>query len=136
MEYDLHNNVNGANALDAAAISSNTTTVGNIIDTAGYESLEYFVQSGTITDGAYAFLLEEGDDAALADAAAVATDELLGDLVGFVAADDNTVKRVGTVGKKRYQRLSIVSTGVTTGVDFMSAIAVQGHPHRGPVANN
>lgn len=136
MEYDLHNNVNGANALDAAAITTNTTTVGNIIDTAGYESLEYFVQSGTITDGAYAFLLEEGDDPALADAAAVATGELLGDLVGFVAADDNTVKRVGTVGKKRYQRLSIVSTGVTTGVDFMSAVAVQGHPHRAPVANN
>jgi len=136
MEYDLHNNVNAAMALNEAAITTDTTTVGEIIDTVGYESLEYILASGTITDGAYALLLEEGDDSGLSDAVAVPADEILGDLVGFVAADDDTVKRVGSVGKKRYQRLSIVSTGTTTGADSIGAVAVQGHPKHGAVANN
>jgi len=134
MERDLHNNIDDRVALNAAAISTNTTTVGNIIDTNGYESLEFLIQSGNITDGAYALLLEEGDDSGLSDAAAVAADEILGALTGFVAADDNAVKRVGSIGKKRYQRLSIVSTGVTTGVNFMSAVAVLGHPKHAAVA--
>lgn len=136
MEYDLHNNINAVMALKEAAITTNTTTVGEIIDTKGFESLEFIISSGTITDGAYALLLEEGDDSGLADAAAVSADETLGDLVGFVAADDDTVKRVGSIGKKRYQRLSIVSTGVTTGADSIGAVAVQGNPKSAPVANN
>ena len=134
-EYDMHNNVNGAVAMNSQSISSNTTTAGEIIDTQGFESLEYLVQSGTITDGAYAFLLEEGDDSGLSDAAAVPAANILGDLVGFADTDDDSVKRVGSIGKKRYQRLSLVSTGVTTGGAF-SAIAVQGHPKSAPVANN
>ncbi len=137
MERDMHNNVNGLNALDAAAITTNTTTVGNIIDMVGFESLEYFIQSGVLTDGDYAFLLEEGDASNLSDAAVVPTAEVLGDLVGFILdTDDNLVKRVGSIGKKRFQRLSIVSTGTTTGVAFMSAVAVQGDPKQAPVANN
>jgi hypothetical protein len=134
MEYDLHSNVKQVVALNAAAIGSDTTTVGSIIDTAGFESLEYVVQSGTITDGAYALLLEEGDESDLSDAAAVSSDETLGVLTGFVAADDNVAKRVGSIGKKRYQRLSIVSTDTTTGAAFMSAVGVLGHPKSGPVA--
>ncbi len=135
MEFDLHSNVKGVNALDEAAITTDTTTVGNIIDTLDFESLEYFIHAGSvITDGAYALLLEEGDDSGLSDATVVLADETLGALTGFVAADDDAVKRVGSIGKKRYQRLSIVSTSTTTGVDSMSAIAVLGNAKTGPVA--
>ena len=136
MEYDLHNNVNAAMALKEAAITTDTTTVGEIIDTKDFGSLEFIVSSGTITDGAYALKLEEGDDSGLSDAADVSADNILGDLVGFVAADDDAVKRVGSIGKKRYQRLSIVSTGTTTGADSIGAVAVQGNPKQMPVANN
>ena len=136
MEYDLHNNVNAAMALKEAAITTDTTTVGEIIDTKDFGSLEFIVSSGTITDGAYALKLEEGDDSGLSDAADVSADNILGDLVGFVAADDDTVKRVGSIGKKRYQRLSIVSTGTTTGGDSFGAVAAQGNPKSMPVANN
>ena len=134
MERDLHSNVKSLVALSSAAINTNTTTVGEIIDSLGFESLEFIIQAGTITDGVYALLLEEGDDAALADAAAVSADETLGVLTGFVAADDDSTKRVGSIGKKRYQRLSIVTTGVTTGVSPMGAVAVLGHPKTAPVA--
>lgn len=133
-EYDLHHNIKTVISLAAQTINSNTTTVGAIIDTAGFESVEFSVQVGTITDGAYALVLEQGDDSGLSDAAAVPSDEVLGDLTGFVAADDDSVKRVGSIGKKRYQRLSIVSTGVTTGAAGVAAQAILGHAHSNPVA--
>jgi len=133
MEFDLHTTIDDRVALTSQTIATDTTTAGAIIDTAGFESLEYIVQSGTITDGAYALLLEEGDDSGLSDAAAVSADDTLGALTGFTATDDDATIRVGSIGKKRYQRLSIVSTSTTSGGVF-SGIAVLGTPHTGPVA--
>jgi len=132
-EFDLHSRVDDRVALTTQVISSNTTTVGEIIDTKGFESIEFVLQSGTITDGAYAILLEEGDDAALSDAATLDSELTLGALTGFVAADDDATIRVGSIGKDRYQRVSLVSTGVTTGGTF-SAVVVLGTPHTAPVA--
>lgn len=134
MDYDLHNNVDDRVALDAQAITTNTTTVGNIIDTKGFNSIVFAILSKVITDGAYALKVEDGEDSGLSDAADVPAADVLGALTGFVAADDNVVKRIGVVSKKRYVRLSIVSTGVTAGVDIMSAVAILGHPLRAPVA--
>lgn len=135
MEYDLHNNVNAAVAVVEQAIVADATVVGEIIDTKGFDSLEFIAQVGTITTGSLAFVLEEGDDSGLSDAAAVPAAEILGDLVGFVVTDDDAVKRVGSIGKKRYQRLTLEGTG-TSVINFVSAIAVQGHPKKMPVANN
>ncbi len=133
-EFDLHSNVKQEVALDSQDITTNTTTVGNIIDTVGFESIEFVIQSGVITDGAYALVLEQGDDSGLSDAAVVPSDEVLGVLTGFVAADDNAAKRVGSIGKKQFQRLSIVSTGTTTGATKFSSVAVLGHPKTAPTA--
>ena len=133
-EFDLHSNVKQEVALDSQDITTDTTTVGNIIDTVGFESIEFVIQSGVITDGAYALVLEQGDDSGLSDAAVVPTDEVLGVLTGFVAADDNAAKRVGSIGKKQFQRLSIVSTGTSTGATKFSSVAVRGHPKSAPTA--
>lgn len=133
-EFDLHSNVKQEVALDSQDITTNTTTVGNIIDTVGFESIEFVIQSGVITDGAYALVLEQGDDSGLSDAAVVPSDEVLGVLTGFVAADDNASKRVGSIGKKQFQRLSIVSTGTTTGATKFSSVAILGHPKTAPTA--
>lgn len=134
MEQDLHHNVGSEIALANQNITTDTTTVGAIIDSKGFESLEFIIASGTITDGTYTLILEEGDDSGLSDAAVVPADEVLGVLTGFVAADDDTTKRVGSIGKKRYQRLSILSAATTTGGTNFSATAVKGHPHTAPVA--
>ena len=134
MEKDLHSNVKTLIALAVQDITSDTTTVGAIIDTLGFESLEYSIQSGTITDGAYALKLEDGDDSGLSDAADVPTANILGVLTGFVADDDDETKRVGSISKKRYQRLSVVSTSTSTGGTNFAAQAVLGHPKTGPVA--
>lgn len=132
---DLYNNIKAESALNTSAISSSTTTAGNVIDRQGYNSLEFLIMSGTLTDGTYTPLVEEGDAANLSDAAAVADANLLGTeaSAAFTASNDNTVKKVGYIGSKRYVRLSIVSAGVTTG-GTISALAVKGHASDRPVA--
>ena len=131
--FEFHHNVSQATALSITSISSNTTTNGNIIDTARFESLEFLLLSGTITDGSYAVTMEHGDDSGLSDGAAVSSDETLGD-ADFAATDDNTAKRLGYIGKRRYVRLVITSTGVTTG-GTIGAVSLLGTPHHAPVAD-
>ncbi|MGK9199017.1 hypothetical protein [Sinorhizobium meliloti] len=132
---DLHNNIGVAVALNNGSIASNTTTNGVIIDTAGFESIEFVVQSGTITDGTYTPGITAGDASDLSDGATVAAPDLLGTNAGaqFVAADDNVAKKIGYKGGKRYVRLHVLSTGVTTGGTF-SAVAIKGNARSAPVA--
>lgn len=129
---DMHNNVSVKNAIVIEPITTNTTTVGAIIDTKGYLSCEFIAVLADRTDGTFTLKLEDGDDAALSDAADVASDLRLGALTAMNTSDQ--VASVGYIGHKRYVRLSIVSTGVTTGVDGAGAAAVLGHPLRAPVA--
>ena len=131
--FDLHDNCEVANALDSSTISSDTTTNGEIVDVLGYHGLEFILKSGAITDGAYTVTLTEGDDSGLSDGATVAAADLLGS-IAFALTDDNVAKRVGYIGKKRYVRLNVVSTGTTSGGVF-DGVAVKFSPIHGPVAN-
>ncbi len=134
--FDLHNNVFGVVALVNSEITSDTTTLGAIIDTAAFEGLEFLLQSGTITDGTYAISLQDGEESNLSDAAAVDSELVLGsEDAAFVAADDDTVKRIGYIGKKRFVRLSIVSASTTTGGEF-SSVALLASPHHAPTDAN
>jgi len=118
-----------------AAIASDTTTAGAIIDRKGFESVTFSIISGVLTDGAYAVLIEEGDAANLSDAAAVADADLIGTeaAAGFALADDATAKTIGYIGVKRYVRLSVVTTATTSG-GFIAATAILGNPHNAPTS--
>lgn len=131
---DMHHDTKQLTGMTLQAISTNTTTNGEIIDTALFEGLEFLLIAGTITDGAYAVSLEEGDDSGLSDAAAVSAEETLGD-ADFADTDDDSSKRIGYIGKKRYVRLKVVSTGVTTGVDSFGAVALLGMAMHRPTAD-
>jgi len=128
---DLHHDILTKSALDYIEITSNTTTNGNIIDTQGYESLDFVLHAGAIVDGVYDAELWYGDDSGLSDAAKVSDDFLLGSLedTEFTDADDNKTRRIGYVAHKRYVQIRVNSTGVTSG-GFFGAIAILGHPHR------
>jgi len=126
-KFDITTGLNAAVALNQTAINSNTTTSGNVIDMLGYEGLSFYVSSATLTDGAYQVNVQHGDASNLSDAADVAAADLINAEPAFVATEDNTVKEVGYVGDKRYVRVQIVSTGVTTGGTF-TALAVRGMP--------
>jgi hypothetical protein len=109
--FDLHHQIERRVALIIGQITTDTTTLGIIIDTAGFTALEFIILIGFVTDGNYAVGLQHGDDAGLSDAVAVPSDEILGN-ADFDEFDDNKTRRIGYLGKKRYVRLSIVSTGI------------------------
>jgi hypothetical protein len=119
---DLLNTLVSKMAKAAAAISSNTTTNGTVIDLQGFDSCRFDIHSATLTDGAYACSVQEGTLADGSDMADAAAAQVLG-TAAFAATDDNTVKSLSYVGSKRYARVKIVSTGVTTG-GTLGAIAV------------
>jgi len=146
-QFDLHNYVKSASALNIQTISTNTATNGNIIDTQGFESLEFIIFAGTITDGTYVPSIYESDDSGMSGATAITSDFLIGTTnvveptpsygtpvvdpiadATFTGADDNKVARIGALNKKRYVRLTLTSTSVSSG-GTLSAIAVQSHPH-------
>jgi len=134
MYKELYSSYKVSNALDTQAITSDTTTVGDIIDTAEYGSILFAIQSGTLTDGTYTVLIEEGDESNLSDASAVDDADLTNTeaSASFASTDDNTVNKIGYVGSKRYVRLSLVSASTSSG-GTLGAIAIQGSPTTAPV---
>ena len=78
--------------------------------------------------------MEESDEVTFSgEETVVPTDKVIGSLVGFALTDDDITMRGGSVGKKRVQRLSLVSTGTSTGGTFGAAV-ILGTPHSAPVA--
>lgn len=134
MEYDIHSNIKAVAALDQATINSDTVTDGNAIDTLGYESLEYIIFTGTITlSGVVVVILEESDEVTFGgEETVVPASEILGGPIVFADDDDDAVFRIGTIGKKRFQRITLDSDATTNGA--FSAVGILGNPVTKPVA--
>jgi len=123
---DIRSQLEGQIAFNAA-ITTNTTTNGTIIDTADYDGgikfdMAAIAYAGT---GDYLPLLVEGNDPALADAAPVADVNIIGTeagaAIGALTANTEVLKSIGYVGSnKRYCELRMVSTGVATGATIVA----------------
>lgn len=131
---DGHHNSKTVVALAPQAIAADGAKVGPIIDTAGFESVEFVIASGTLTDGDYTPSFEEGDTANLADTAAVAAGDLIGTIAAatFALADDVKTKKIGYRGTKRYLRLTVTGANIAAGGGLIGAVAVLGHPRSQP----
>lgn len=124
-QFDIHSRSSVETALNVQAITTDTTTVGNIIDMQDQQSLELIFIAGAISAGTLTVKVEHGESATLADAAVVPADYLLG-TAAFTTTDANKSKKVGYVGKSRYVRTSIVSTGTANGT--IGALALKANP--------
>lgn len=112
-------------------IGSNTDTSGGItIDTQGYEKVGFAVYAGTRTDGSFLLEITETDNA---DGTTGAADVPAYTVQGTMTAS-NSVGKVECKPTKRYVRLNIASTGVTTGCVFKGAVAVLSGPINAPVS--
>jgi len=113
----------------------NNPQVSQIIDRKGYESLLFEIATGTLADADATFtvLVEHGDDPALADAAAVTDQDLLGTevLASFAFGDDDEIRKIGYKGSKRYVRLTI-TPAANTGAWGIGATALLGHARHSP----
>lgn len=102
------------------AISSNTTTASNIIDTAGYDKVTFVLTSTAYTDGTYVPAVSESDDSGMSGENAVADADLTkleSDCAVTAATTQSTdaSKKIGYLGNKRYVTCDIVSTGTSSG---------------------
>lgn len=130
---DLHNNIRAGTVISPRVVASNALIRGYFVDMQGFESLEFILEAGALSDGVYTPSLTEGDDPA------VMTPVAAGDLLGSIAAatlaaasDSNRVKRLGYRGTRRWVQLSLTPSGVHAGGQ-VGVIAVQADARNRPV---
>lgn len=134
---DLYNNIDVRRAESpiAAAQTDNTAIVSEIIDMRGFKSCVFAVALGTLADAAFTtvFLLEDGNDSALSDNTAVADAQMdpTEAIAAFDQADDDSVRKIGYVGEKRYVRLTITPSD-NTGALPIAIIAIMGDADQRP----
>jgi hypothetical protein len=135
MLQDLCSDIKVVRGLSPVVATDNTALVSQIVDTAGYESLTWIIQTGTLADAdaTFAVTMHHGDASDLSDAAAVTSDDLIGTLAlaSFTFADDNKQRKLGYKGTKRYVRLTITPSN-NTGDAPIAVAAILGHPRLCP----
>jgi len=130
---DIKSVVNAAVALPAQKISAAGSVSGGLVDLSGYKSAMAVIFTGNdFADGSYAVSIQEGDAADGSDLAAVASDYLLADAAGGVAAAKNAVSRVGYLGEKRYIKVTVAASAVASG-STVGVLVLQGDPLNAPV---
>lgn len=131
MEYDIHSNIKAVTGIaPIAALGASTNSA--VVDTLGFESFEWLIMMGIIITGTFACVFEESDVVTFGgEEAVVPTANLIGTSPVYIVSDDGEARRIGVVGKKRFQRMTLVgsSTPVATG----SVLALLGNPVTKPV---
>lgn len=126
---DLHNKLAFQRAISPVSVADNTAQVSQIIDRSGFSGLEFAILIGAVADAdaTFTLLIEHGDDAALVDAAAAPDVDLLGTeaAAGFQFDSDNSTRKIGYVGNKRFVRLTITPAN-NAGAALIAAVAVLG----------
>ena len=125
---DLKNNISVKNALNIASISTNTTTAGIEIDTQGFESVTFEIITGARTDGTVTPLIQETDVSG-SYSGSVDDDNLIGLETDAAISVAHSRSRIGYIGAKRYVKLSLVSTSVTTGLTAGASVILGDAKH-------
>ena len=130
---DLYNNIEVRRGFSpAAAVTDNTAYVSEIIDMRGFKSLVWCVLLGVNTDVdmTSTILMEHGDDSGLSDADDVPNSQMDPTelIMAFDFADDDSVRKMGYVGEKRFVRLTITPVDNDSGNIFLAIMALLGDP--------
>ena len=123
-KFDTYHGNKPLVAFKTYTFTGDEAKVGEIIDSLGYESLYYVLVSGTLTTGTYTPSIAHSDDSGMAGATAVPTEYLLGSYAdaSFADTDDDAVKNIGTVAKKRYQQMTITGASTAAGTITVAVI--------------
>lgn len=136
--FDLHNVIKASRGISPAAASiTDAPFVSQVLDTANFARHEFLILIGALADADATFtvLVEESDAANMSGAIAVADADLVGTELeaGFTFAADDTVKKIGYKGAKRYVRATITPAN-NTGNVFLAGVWVQAGARKQPVA--
>ena len=136
MMRDTFNNLEIRRLIDPERGTDNTALVSQIIDLANRNSCLFAIAIGTLADADATFtvLVEDGNDSALSDNAAVADAFLIGTEAGasFTFTNDDEVRKIGYIGPKRYVRLTITPASNDSGNHDLAAVAILGHARKPP----
>ena len=135
-DKDLASLINCDFAIAPAVETGNAAHVSSIIDTKGFESLTFAIIVGTMNDSGAEVTpsFRHGDNSALTDAAVPKDGE---DTIGTIAActvdqdDDNEVRWIGYVGKKRYVEITLTPTNNAGNIP-LAVIAIKGNATSNP----
>ena len=119
--FDLKSNIKPLNGLNTQVISSDTTTAGEVIDTAAYHSLAAVLKTGVVTAGDVQLIIEESDVAG-SGFVAVASDYLDGTLLSTNISASNGISIIGINATKRYVNISVLtanSANLTVGCSVL-----------------
>lgn len=126
---------------------SNQTINGSDVNLQGYDGCMFYIVPGTYTDGTHTFTIQEADDNGSGSPGAYST-VANSDLVTWAATSTtvftpvknggaqpaaisssatNIYQRTGYIGQKQWVRISVTSTGVTTGASY-EVIVTEGRP--------
>ena len=120
---DLHSSTTGAVGFAAAAITTNTTTAGAVIDLQNAGGVEFYIAVAARANGTFTPTIQLSNDAGMADP--VTATDALGLRGTFGAQSANGIAQVGLARTTyRYARLSIVSTATSGDGAILSATAV------------
>lgn len=117
------------------ALRANGTVNGSAVDRAangGAEEAMVVVVTGTITDGSHAVTIEDSADGI--SGWAPVTGQLQGAAPTVVAANDDTQFEVGVGFSRQFLRVSIVTSGATTG-GIIGAVVVLGDMRHVPISH-
>lgn len=133
MEYDLHTSIKVETGIaPIAALGASTDSA--VVDTVGFESFEWLIMLGVITTGTFSMVFEESDVVTFGgEETVVAAANLVGVSPTFIATDDGQARRVGIIGKKRFQRCTLV--GAATPVAVGAILALLSNPRVKAVAD-
>lgn len=139
---DTHNNIDAVRSIaPVAAGVTGTGQVGKIVDTAGYEGVEFILSYGTITatNATITPVIKHGDVTgtmtSVADSGLLGTEAAAGIAAGTPRTSNsnkNVSKRIGYIGGKRYVSVNLVPT--VTATTPVSATVLLTHPRSAPVA--
>ena len=126
MQKDLYNNAKNVVALKLQTINSDTATVGEIIDTQGFESGMISSVSGVVTAGDIVITsISESDDSGMVGATVIPAERLLGSATAIAVAD--TVDEIGFLAVKRYVQVTY-TTANSANLTVGSVVAL-GNPN-------
>lgn len=134
---DIYSGLKLVRAISPVSEGGNTPLVSQIIDRQGYDSLMFAIATGSLADAGATFtvLLEESDASDMSGSNAVDDVDLNGTeaAASFTEADDDSTKKLGYVGSKRYTRLTITPAG-NAAAALISAIAILSNAAGQPVS--
>lgn len=140
---DLHTQSRLLQVVGPVAIGANATKTGKIIDRQGYGGIEFTCSYGAVTttgtvatvvcfEGAVTGTMTSVADADLLGLEATAS--LLATTPRTSGVSQNVIKRLGYKGSKRYARVDVVGTGVTS-VGCVGIAALLYSPNTSPTPN-